>query len=245
MSNSAWKEFTKGIFKENPVFVVLLGLCPTLAVTTQTINGLAMGVAVIFVLVLSNIIVAMLRKFIPPTVRIPAYILVIATFVTLVSLILQAFAPDINKALGIFIPLIVVNCLILGRAEAFAGKVEKNEVPGFKSWISHVGRSALDGLGMGIGFTLSLTLIAVIREIFGNGTIDLRFAGAGVLLNFGTAMSGSDVLNIKEVLTAPSIAMILPPGGFLVMGLLLAFFQHSKIKKAEKEKAKKAAAKSK
>ncbi len=221
---NGWKEFVKGIFKENPVFIVVLGLCPTLAVTTQTINGLAMGVAVIFVLAFSNLFVSLLRKFIPSTVRIPAYILVIASFVTLVQLALQAFAPDINKALGIFIPLIVVNCIILGRAEAFAAHHKP-------------GHAVLDGLGMGIGFTLALTLIGLIREFLGSGSITLLFAGIGKVFNFSQPVLGDPtVVNVATIIKNPATAMILPPGGFLVMGLLLALFQHSKNQKAEKEK---------
>ncbi len=238
------KEFTKGIFLENPLFVVVLGLCPTLAVSTQTINGLAMGVSVIFVLVFSNLFVALLRDFIPATVRIPAYIVVIASFVTLVSLFIKAFAPDIDKALGIFIPLIVVNCIILGRAEAFAGKQVEGEVKNFKNWLGHAWKSILDGLGMGVGYTLGLTLIAIIRDFLGNGTIDLRFAGMGKLINFGSAVTGNSlVVNVGGFMKSPAIVMILPPGGFLVMGLLLALFKHTRNKKEEREKeAKKRAA---
>lgn len=221
---NAWKEFIKGIFKENPVFIVVLGLCPTLAVTTQTINGLAMGVAVIFVLAFSNLFVSLLRNFIPSTVRIPAYILVIASFVTLVSLTLQAFAPDINKALGIFIPLIVVNCIILGRAEAFAA----HHKPGV---------AVLDGLGMGLGFTLALTLLGLIREFLGSGTITLLFAGLGKVFNFSKpVLDDPNIVNVATIIKNPATAMILPPGGFLVMGLLLALFQHRKLKKEEQEK---------
>jgi electron transport complex protein RnfE len=242
--HSAFKEFSKGIFRENPIFVVVLGLCPTLAVSTQTINGLAMGVSVIFVLLFSNIFVAMLRDFIPDTVRIPAYIVVIASFVTIVQLFIKAFAPDINKALGIYIPLIVVNCIILGRAEAFAGKQFEGEVKNFKNWLRHTWLAAMDGLGMGIGYTLGLTLIAVIRDFLGNGTIDLRFAGMGTLLNFGTPVAGNPmVVNVGGFMTHPAIVMILPPGGFLVMGLILALMKHSSNKKEEREKeAKKRAA---
>ncbi len=221
---SAWKEFAKGVFKENPTFVVVLGLCPTLAVTTQAINGIAMGVAVIFVLAFSNLFVSLLRKFIPSAVRIPAYILVIASFVTLVSLVLQAYAPDIYKALGIYIPLIVVNCIILGRAEAFAGQN--------KPWVS-----VMDGLGMGVGFTLSLTLLGVIRELLGSGSITLMFAGMGKIFNFSKPiLDNPNVINVVTLIHNPAVAMILPPGGFLVMGLLLALFQFKKNKKEDYEK---------
>ena len=152
------KEFTKGIVKENPLFVLMLGCCPALAVTTSALNGAAMGVAASAVLISSNTIIALIRKFIPDQIRIPCYIVVIASFVTMVDLLMQAFFPPaIVTALGIFIPLIVVNCIILGRAEAFAGK-------------NGVLASALDGAGMGIGFLLALVLVGSIREVLGNGT---------------------------------------------------------------------------
>jgi len=212
---NAWKEFVKGLFKENPIFVVVLGLCPTLAVTTQTINGLGMGLAVIFVLTLSNLIISLLRNFIPEIVRIPAYIVIIASFVTIVQMVIKSFAPELDRALGIFIPLIVVNCIILGRAEAFASKNPPL-------------LSVMDGLGMGLGFALSLTLIGFIREVLGSGTITLQLAG------FGT------VIDLRQWISAPATVMILPTGGFIVMGLLLALFQYLKNRQAEKAKAKKA-----
>lgn len=153
------KEFTKGIIKENPVLVLLLGMCPTLATTSSGINGLSMGIATTFVLLGSNIVVSLLRKLIPDTVRIPAFIVIIATFVTVVQLVMEAYAPPaLNEALGIFIPLIVVNCIILGRAEAFAAK-------------NPVLPSILDALGMGLGFTLGLTTLGSIREILGSGSL--------------------------------------------------------------------------
>ena len=154
------KEFTKGLFKENPIFVIALGLCPTLATSTMVINALGMGAGVIFVLVCSNIFISLLKNFIPDNVRIPAYIVVIASFVTIVQMVMEAYAPSLYAALGVFVPLIVVNCIILGRAEAFANK-------------NKVLPSILDGLGMGVGFTLALTLIALIREVLGSGTITL------------------------------------------------------------------------
>ncbi|MCX7883193.1 MAG: electron transport complex subunit E [Brevinematales bacterium] len=212
---SAWKEFTKGIVKENPIFVVVLGLCPTLAVTTQTINGIGMGLAVIFVLTMSNLLISLLRNFIPEIVRIPAYIVIIASFVTIVQMVIKAFAPELDRALGIFIPLIVVNCIILGRAEAFASKHPPLV-------------SVMDGLGMGIGFTLSLTLIGFIREVLGSGTITFQLAGVGT------------VIDLSQWISAPAVVMILPTGGFIVMGLLLAFFQYLKNRQAEKAKATKA-----
>ena len=151
-------EFTKGINIENPTFVLLLGLCPTLAVSSSVNNGLGMGMAATFVLLGSNIIVSALRKFIPAKIRIPCYIVVIATFVTIVELMLKAYFPVLDKSLGIFVPLIVVNCIILGRAEAFASK-------------NSIARSIFDALGMGAGFTLALVIISAIREFFGAGTL--------------------------------------------------------------------------
>ncbi len=159
-----WKELTKGIFKENPIFIIVLGLCPALGVSTQVVNALGMGAGVIFVLVSSNIFVSLLKDFIPNKVRIPAYIVIIASFVTIVEMVMHAYAPSLFKSLGVFVPLIVVNCLILGRAEAFANK-------------NTVWSSILDAIGMGIGFTLSLILIALIREVFGSGTITLFAMG--------------------------------------------------------------------
>ena len=157
------KTLTNGIIKENPTLVMVLGTCPTLAITTAAINGVGMGAATTFVLVFSNLFIALLKNYIPDKVRIPAFIVVIATFVTIVDLVMQAFTPDLYNALGVFIPLIVVNCIILGRAEAFA---QKNSV------IS----SIFDGIGMGIGFTIATTAIAAIREMLGNGSIfDVKF----------------------------------------------------------------------
>lgn len=177
--------FTKGIVKENPVFRLVLGTCPTLAVTTAASNGLGMGAAATFVLVCSNIVISLLRRLIPGKVRLPAYIVVIAGFTTIVQLLVQAYLPAINESLGIYLPLIVVNCIILGRAEAFAGK-------------NSVGLSALDGLGMGVGFTASLLLMGSIRELLGNGTL---FGVGGVM---------------------PAITIfVLPAGGFFVFGMLI------------------------
>ena len=178
-----------GIWNENPTFRIVLGMCPTLAVTTAVSNALGMGAAATFVLIGSNVVISALRNFIPDKIRIPAFVVVIAAFVTIVQLLLKAFVPALDQALGIFIPLIVVNCIILGRAEAFASKN-----PVFDSF--------LDGLGMGIGFTLALTIIATLREILGNGT----FLGFSV---FGSSYP-------------PALIFILAPGGFLTLGLLLA-----------------------
>lgn len=183
------KELTKGILKENPIFVQFLGMCATLAVSTSVINGLGMGLSTMVVLVASNIIISLLRNFIPNKVRIAAYIIVIAGCVTAVEMALKAFLPEISKSLGIFIPLIVVNCIILGRAEAFASK-------------NGVAKSALDGIGMGLGFTLALCILGTIREILGNGTF------LGIEL-FGESFQ-------------PATIMILPPGAFIVLGCVLA-----------------------
>ena len=186
---SLFGEFRKGLWRENAVFRLLLGLCPTLAVTTSAENGLGMGFATTFVLVGSNIVVSLLRQVIPPKVRIPAFIVIIASFVTVVQLCMEAYFYDLYKALGIFIPLIVVNCVILGRAEAFASK-------------NRLLPAMADGLGMGTGFTLALFVLGAVRELFGSGTL------------LGYAVFGSGY--------QPLLLMILPPGAFIAMGLLLA-----------------------
>jgi H+/Na+-translocating ferredoxin:NAD+ oxidoreductase subunit E len=183
------REFIKGLWRENPTFKLVLGMCPTLAVTTSAINGIGMGLATTFVLVGSNISVSLMRKVIPPGVRIPAFIVLIASFVTVVQLAMEAYTYNLYKSLGIFIPLIVVNCIILGRAEAFASK---NPVVG----------SIADGLGMGIGFTLGLFVLGSVREVLGSGML------LGVPL-FGASYQ-------------PILLMILPPGAFIALGLLLA-----------------------
>jgi len=183
------REFSKGLWQENAVFRLLLGMCPTLAVTTSAENGIGMGLATTFVLVCSNIAIALLRKLIPAKVRIPAFIVIIASFVTVVQLCMEAYVYDLFKALGIFIPLIVVNCLILGRAEAFASK--NGLVP-----------SLADGLGMGLGFTLALFILGAVREVLGSGS----------LLGFSLFGAGYQ----------PFLLMILPPGAFIALGLLLA-----------------------
>ncbi|MBE5777635.1 MAG: electron transport complex subunit E [Clostridiales bacterium] len=182
------KVFTNGLISDNPTFRLVLGTCPTLAVTTSAINGLGMGLAATFVLICSNMVVSALRKVIPDKVRIPAYIVIIATFVTVVQLLLQAYIPSLYESLGLFIPLIVVNCIILARAEAFAGK-------------NPVLASGVDGLGMGLGFTLALTLIGVIREFIGAGTA------------FGFQVLGSSY--------EPMLLIVMASGGFLTYGLLL------------------------
>lgn len=196
MSNSEKKKgvsalgaFFNGLIKENPTFVLMLGMCPTLAVTTAVVNGIGMGLSTTAVLICSNIVISLLRKFIPGKIRIASYIVIVAGFVTVVEMLLKAYVPALSQSLGIYIPLIVVNCIILGRAEAFASK-------------NGVVASAFDGLGMGIGFTVALTLIASVREILGAGT----FAGIQV---FGDGFQ-------------PASIMILPPGAFLTLGSLIA-----------------------
>ena len=189
---------TKGIIKENPTFVLLLGMCPTLATTTSAVNGMSMGLATMFVLILSNMVISAIAAYIPDKVRIPSYIVVIATFVTLLQFVMQAYVPDIYETLGLFIPLIVVNCIVLGRAEAFANK-------------NSVIDSALDGIGIGLGFTISLTLLGVVREILGNGSVfGLKFIeGDGIL------------------------AFVLAPGAFLALAYLIVIFRKLTTKKAE------------
>ena len=185
------REFTKGIYKENPVFRLALGLCPTLAVTSSVEDGLGMGIAATAVLVSSNLFISIVRRMVPKKIRIPIFIVVIATFVTIIEMLMQAYKPDLYKSLGIFVPLIVVNCIILGRAEAYASR-------------HNVIFSVIDGIGMGIGFTLSLVLISTIREILGTGT----FYGMPFL----------------PASFKPVVVMILPPGAFLTLGYLLGVF---------------------
>ena len=194
--------FFNGVITENPTFRLVLGTCPTMAVTTSATNGIGMGAAATFVLVGSNIVISLLRNFIPDKIRIPSFIVVICTFVTMVQMFLQAFVPSLYESLGIFLPLIVVNCIILARAEAFASK-------------NPVLHSAADGIGMGIGFTLALTLIGSIRELLGNGTL------------FGAQVFGA---NYK-----PMLLLILPAGGFIVYGLLLAAFNVLSMRAAKRK----------
>lgn len=179
----------KGVVKENPVFILTLGLCPALAVSTSAINAIGMGLSTLCVLLCSNIVISLIKKIVPNKIRIPAYIIIIAGFVSIVQLLLKAFLPEIDKSLGIYIPLIVVNCVVLGRAEVFASK-------------NGVINSIFDAIGMGIGFTLALTSFGIVREILGNGSI------------FGYDLFSS-IFN-------PMIIMILPPGGFIVFGIILA-----------------------
>ncbi len=200
MSNA--QVFKDGLWSQNVVFAQMLALCPTMAVTTSGTNGLGMGLATTAVLVVSNVLVALIRDFVSPQVRIPVFVVLIATLVTLVDMSLNAWLHDLYKVLGLFIALIVVNCAILGRAEAYASK-------------SPVLASALDGLGMGLGFTLALTIIGLVRELLGGGTL---FSQASLLLGSSFALLETTVVpNYGGVLL-----MILPPGGFLVLGFLLA-----------------------
>ena len=180
---------TKGILKENPTFALILGMCPTLGVTSTAINGMGMGVATMAVLILSNMAISLIKNLIPSKVRIPAFIVVIASFVTIIGMLIKAYLPALDASLGVFIPLIVVNCIILGRAEAFASK-------------NGVFDSALDGVGIGLGFTLSLTVIGAVREVLGSGAI------------FGFSFA-PDVM---------PLLFILAPGGFLVLGYLMVVF---------------------
>jgi len=181
-----WKNFSKGFIKENAVFVLFLGLCPTLGVTTSAINGLGMGLATTFVLVMSNLVVSLVKNMIPDKVRIPAFIVIIATFVTVVELVMKGYVPSLFDALGLFIPLIVVNCLVLGRAEAFASK-------------NTIWTSLVDGAGMGLGFTMALTVLGAVRELLGSGAF------------FGLKLISGDGL----------LLFILPPGAFIALGYLI------------------------
>ena len=195
--------FLNGLVTENPTFRLVLGTCPTMAVTTSAINGIGMGAAATFVLIGSNVVISLLRNFIPDKIRIPSFIVVICTFVTMIQMIMQAFLPSLYESLGIFIPLIVVNCIILARAEAFASK-------------NAVGLSAMDGLGMGLGFTIAITIIGSIRELIGNGTL------------FGMQVFGASY--------QPMLLIILPAGGFIVFGLLLGLVNVLTARIAKKQK---------
>ncbi|MCF8238450.1 MAG: electron transport complex subunit RsxE [Saprospiraceae bacterium] len=195
-----WDVLIKGLWRENPVFVAVLGMCPTLAVTNTAINSLAMASATFFVLVFSSLFVSLLRKVIAKQVRITTYIVIIATFVSLVDMLLAALVPDIHKELGAFIALIVVNCLILGRQESFAAK-------------NKVGAALMDAIGMGLGFTIALLMIGIVRELLGNGSLfDIPI--------FGTSFE-------------PWIIMILPPGGFFTLGFLLLLFNAVALRRAK------------
>ena len=194
--------FMNGVITENPTFRLVLGTCPTLAVTTSAINGIGMGLAATFVLVCSNVVVSLVRKLIPDKARIPSFIVIIATFVTIVQMMMQAFVPSLYEALGIFIPLIVVNCIILARAEAFASKNGPLQ-------------SAVDGLGMGLGFTCAITLIGIVRELIGNGSV------------FGINLLGASY--------EPMLLFVLAPGGFITFGLLLGIINAITARRAAKK----------
>jgi electron transport complex protein RnfE len=213
------KEVTRGLIRENPIFIIVLGLCPTLAVSTQVVNALGMSAGVIFVLLGSNIFVSLLKGFIPERIRIPCYIVIIASFVTMVDLFMQAFAPSLSKSLGVFVQLIVVNCIILGRAEAFASK-------------NSLSASVTDAVGMGLGFTFGLTLIALVREVLGAGRITL----------FALPAIGFDgVIEIPGLVLSPIRVMTLAPGALLVMGFLKALFDWLGARSKAREEAAEAA----
>ena len=213
--NKCVERLTNGIIKENPTFVLLLGMCPTLAVTTSAMNGLGMGLSTTLVLVFSNLIISLLRKIIPDKVRVPAFIVVVASLVTIVQFLLQGFVPSLYASLGIYIPLIVVNCIILGRAESYASK-------------NPIVPSIFDGIGMGLGFTLGLTCIGIVRELIGTGAI----FGAQILPLADTAAGVGGYV--------PVTIFILPPGAFLVLAFLVAAM--NKIRKNAEKKGKKIAA---
>ncbi len=194
--NSKLQLIVKGLVKDNPTFVLILGMCPTLATTTSAMNGLSMGLATLFVLVLSNMAISAIAPVVPDKVHIPVYIVVIATFVTLLQFLMQAFVPSVYATLGLFIPLIVVNCIVLGRAEAFANK-------------NGIFDSALDGVGVGLGFTISLTVIGMVREILGSGSV------------FGWKFIAGDGM----------LAFVMAPGAFLVLGYLMVLFNKFLAKK--------------
>ena len=208
------KQFKEGLLTQNPVLAQLLGMCSTLAITTNLFNGIGMGLSVTLILICSNVLISALRKVIPSQIRIAAYITIIAGFVTMVDLLLKAFLPELSESLGVFIPLIVVNCIILGRAEAFASK-------------NGVGASALDGIFQGIGYTVALIIMCVIRELLGSGTF-----GAGLLAG------GEGIRIIPE--GYPAMQMVMPVGGFLTMGFVVAGYQWfmRKLRNKKKEGAK-------
>src|SRR6056297_1813538 len=197
-----WKNFSKGFFKDNPVFVLFLGLCPTLGVTTSAFNGLGMGLATTFVLVMSNLVVSIIKSQIPDKVRIPSFIVIIAIFVTVVELVMKAYLPSLFEQLGLFIPLIVVNCLVLGRSEAFASK-------------NNILSSIIDGLGMGLGFSFALTLLGAVREILGSGTL------FGLNLHLFPLDSDGNPITM--------LVFVLAPGAFLALGYLIVLI--NKLKK--------------
>lgn len=195
------KQFKDGLLTQNPVLVQLLGMCSTMAITTTLFNGIGMGLCVTIILICSNVVISLLRKVIPSKIRIAAYVVVIAGFVTIVDLLMQAYLPSLSESLGIFIPLIVVNCIILGRAEAFASK-------------NSVAASALDGVFQGLGYTIVLVIMCIVRELLGSGT-------------FGGGILGADGAGIRVLPEQfPAMMMILPVGGFLTLGVLIAMVQY-------------------
>ena len=207
------KQFKDGLLTQNPVLVQLLGMCSTMAITTTLFNGIGMGLCVTIILICSNVVISLLRKVIPSKIRIAAYVVVIAGFETIVDLLMQAYLPDLSESLGIFIPLIVVNCIILGRAEAFASK-------------NSVAASALDGVFQGLGYTIVLVIMCVVREFLGSGTF-----GGGIL-----GVDGAGIQILPEQF--PAMMMILPVGGFLTLGVLIAVVQYflNKSKKGADQK---------
>ena len=208
------KQFSEGLLSKNPVLAQLLGMCSVLAITTSLFNGIGMGVCVTIILICSNVLISALRKVIPGSIRIAAYIVIIAGFVTMVDLLLQAFLPELSESLGVFIPLIVVNCIILGRAEAFASK-------------NGVLASALDGLFQGIGYTVALVIMCVIRELLGAGTF-----GGGIL------NGGAGIRFLPE--GSPAMLMVMPVGGFITLGFVIAGFQWLQKRLEDKKKEKEA-----
>ncbi len=204
------KQFQEGLLTKNPVLVQLLGMCSILAITTSLFNGIGMGISVTVILICSNMLISALRNVIPPQIRIASYIVIIAGFVTIVDLLLQAFLPALSESLGVFIPLIVVNCIILGRAEAFASK-------------NGVLASAVDGLCQGIGYTVALVIMCVIRELLGSGTF-----GGGIL----NGVEGIRILSEEY----PAMMMVMPVGGFLTLGFVIAGYQHLMKKRQNKKK---------
>lgn len=215
--NSLFDEFSKGLFRENPAFVLLLGLCPSLAISTTVVNGIGMGLAVTFVLVFSNLLIALLKDFIPEKIKIPAYIVIIATFVTIIDLSFNTFLPSLSKSLGIYVPLIAVNCIILGRLEAFASK-------------NNVTKSILDAFGMGLGFIIALTVISFIRELLGTCMIDLsdyikneNWSRISLpIVNKETSQVIVNIFNKDIEIYSGALLFISPAGALFVFGMLLA-----------------------
>ena len=220
--NKCTERLYNGLVKENPTFVMMLGMCPTLAVTTSAINGIGMGLSTTVVLIFSNLLISMLRKIIPDSVRMPAFIVVVATLVTVVQFLLEGFVPSLYASLGVYIPLIVVNCIILGRAESYASK-------------NPVIPSMFDGIGMGLGFTVGLTTIGIIREILGSGSI-FGFGFVKAVENFAESHASEKVFQIlsDQGLFQPASIFVSAPGAFLVLAFIIAFINRRHIKKAKK-----------